>query len=315
MDLTCPTDLVRDVDGRKVSPAVFNLFARMRELEVPRLDELGVEGAREAVETSVRGQRRPESVDATDRAIPSSAEQIATRTYRAERDEPTPGRAVIIYFHGGGWVTGSLDTADATCRELALATGLDVVSVEYRRAPEHPFPAAVDDAVAAVMHIAAEYPDRLLLAGDSAGGFVALQAASALAHLVTDLMLFYPAVRPPAEHPPHSWIENQDDPILPAKTMQWFWEQFRPERGSAPVRPTARARFQDAASFPRTFIVTCGLDVLRDEGNALASDLAAAGIEVRRETYPGAPHGFFSFTKRLPFGDDAIERARRWLHA
>lgn len=313
MDLTRPTDLVRDIDDRKVSPTVLDLYTRMRELDVPRLDELGVDGARAAVESSVRGQHQLGAVEVIDGDLPSAAGWIASRSYRAGVNQKTSGQAIIVYFHGGGWVTGSLDTADATCRELALMTGIDVVSIDYRRAPEHPFPAAINDAVAAVTQVAADGPDRLILAGDSAGGFVALKAASAIPSLVSDLMLFYPAVQPAGAIPPRSWIENQNDLVLPAKTMDWFWNLFLADASDNPTPCHSQTSSPKATSFPRTFIVTCGLDVLRDEGDELARELAAAGVDVRHETYPGAPHGFFSFTKRLPFGGDAIERARWWL--
>lgn len=315
MDLTVPDDLVQDVDGRWASPATAAMYARMREVSVESLDSLGVEPARVVVEESVRGQRDPETViNITDMEIPTRDGNVPARLYQSASNSTDRASGTIVYLHGGGWVTGSVATADTLCRELAAATGYEVVSIEYRRAPEHHFPKPVEDAIDAVTYIAdnAAFPsERLVVAGDSAGGYLAYVTSIARSSVVTDLILFYPAVRPPAPAPPASWTENQHDLVLPARTMRWFWDQFR---GTMPLDDSRLVPASPSdENFPRTFLITCGLDVLRDEGDRLAADLALKGVDTRLNSYPGAPHGFLSFTKRLPFGADALLRASRWL--
>jgi len=209
---------------------------------------------------------------------------------------------VLVYFHGGGFVIGDLEVADIPCRQLAAAAGIAVVSVDYRMGPEHKSPAAAEDCYAATAWAAANAatlggdPNRLGLAGDSAGGnlatVVALLArdrggpavsAQVLLCPITDLDLAtdaYPSRR-----------ENGEGYLLTARTLAWFYEQYL-ENSDDASRPYNSPIKADLAGLPPALVVTAGYDPLRDEGDAYAAALAAAGVEVVHLTNPSMIHGF-----------------------
>lgn len=265
-------------------------------------EELGVEGARAATEASVRLQSPKIDLPLIeDRKIPTPVGPLRARVYWPQTAEPAP---LLIYLHGGGWCLGSLDTADGPCRDLARGTGRIVVSVDFRLAPEHRFPAAFDDAVNATEWLLAHADELgglksdLALMGDSAGGNL---AAATVAHLVDQdkprpdhLVLVYPSLAMPNAHRFPSYRENSEAPIVSSHTMRWFWEHYlpspAPKPGDVRAEPLTTAR---ADRFPRTFVATAELDPLRDEGLAFAKLLANAGVEVQAEHFAGAVHGFW----------------------
>lgn len=313
--------LYADVDGRLVTAEVRDLYSQMRRRPMPSYAELGVNAARELVEGAVHGQGRPVSMDSVrDIDIDGVSGAICARLYKpVSSDKRSTKSSLLVYLHGGGWVTGSIDANDPMCRMIAEATGFTVASVDYGRPPEHPFPEPIDDARIAVNFLAglrAELglsTDRLVLAGDSAGAYLACRVVTGAASPVSDLVLWYPAVRPPHHEATESWIENAHDPILSAKSMTWFWEQLC---GRLDLSDSRLSISRDSYSmFPRTHVTTCGLDPLRDEGVALATDVEVAGVEMHHVHLPGAPHGFFSFAKQLPFAVEACEQLADWLES
>lgn len=214
-----------------------------------------------------------------------------------------PAGPVVAFFHGGGWVVGDLDTHDDVCRRLCVTTGATVVAVDYRLAPEHPFPAAVEDAGAVVRALAAAQPDApLAVAGDSAGGnlaaVVALRcrdddgpplAAQALVYPVLDASMALP-----------SYHENAEGYGLSARGMAWYWRQYAPADPADPsASPLAAA---DLTGAPPAVIATAGFDPLRDEGDAYAERLAGCGVAVTHLRYPTLVHSFLVMT---PFVDAA----------
>jgi len=225
--------------------------------------------------------------------------------YQPEVLPPVERMPILIYFHGGGWVVGAPESADSTCRLLALHAGVQVLSIDYRMAPEHPFPAAFDDAVAAFDHVVAQADSfgidttRIALGGDSAGGN--LTAAVALATRDRDVkpafaLMFYPVTDVAEEHPSRRDFANGY--FLTNGMMRWFADHYAPadvDRTDPRVSPL---HADDLTGMPPSYVATAGFDPLRDEGQAFADRLAAAGVPVIKRHYPRFIHGFASFTRK-----------------
>jgi acetyl esterase len=234
-----------------------------------------------------------------------SAAGIPARLYRPS---PTEGTPLIVYFHGGGWVGGSLAGSEATCRRLANASGCAVLSVDYRLAPEHKFPAAVEDAATATAWAAAHAADlgcdgeRVAVAGESAGGnlaaVVALLARDAGGPPIARQLLVYPVIDARAGYP--SYAENADGPALTSAAMAWYVRHYvrGPEDREDPRVSPILAGSQ--AGLPPATILTAEHDPLRDEGEAYAERLRADGVAVDLRRYDGMVHGFWSFAAALP---------------
>jgi acetyl esterase len=228
------------------------------------------------------------------------AGEVPVRVYWPDASRGTPAPAVV-YCHGGGWVLCDLETHDIPCRNLANATGAVVVSVDYRLAPEHRFPAAVDDAYAALQWVhdhagdLGVNPDRLAIAGDSAGGN--LTAALALAARdqggppLRFQLLIYPVLDHDFGRP--SMIENADGYFLTATHMRWYWDQYVPDVAVRDDPLASPLRATDVRGLPPAYVVTAECDPLRDEGHAYADRLRAAGVPVTYRCAPGMFHGFF----------------------
>ncbi len=238
----------------------------------------------------------PDLPSVEERTIPGGRDGIRVRVYRPVLAGRLP---VTVYFHGGGWVIGSLDTHDVLCRRLALAAGCAVASVDYRMAPEHRFPSAVEDAWAAVSWVArraAEIggdPERIAVAGDSAGGnlaaVAALRARDAGIRLALQALI-YPVTDCDLDTP--SYQENGTGYGLTRDSMRWFWDHYLPHQ-AARVHPDASPlRAPDLSRVAPALVAVCEYDPLRDEGEAYARRLERAGVPVRLVWYPGMIHGF-----------------------
>ena len=220
----------------------------------------------------------------------SGAAPIGVRIY-----EPSPSpTGVLVYCHGGGWVVGSVDEWDPFCRELSAASGARIVSVEYRLAPEHPFPAAPDDAFAALAWAAARWPDTpLAVGGDSAGGALAASAAMRARSEGIDLtlqVLIYPVLDSATTNA--SYARHGAGPFLTTADMQWFWSLYTPDE-SLRLHPHASPlRTPDISAAPPLLLVSAEIDPLLDEGRTYAARLAEAGVAVEDLHFPGMMHGF-----------------------
>jgi acetyl esterase len=238
-----------------------------------------------------------------DRTIPGPAGPVPVRVYRPEPTGSPPQAAV--FFHGGGWVLGGLDSHDTLCRELAAQAGVVLVAVDYRLAPEHPYPAGLDDCAAATRWVAAHAADlgadgsRLGVVGDSAGASLAAGVAMlARDHgdvAVTLQVLAYPALDPAMDTA--SYKQNADDPFLSRSEMETYWSYYLGD--SAPDRLAAPALAPGLAGLPPAYMMVAGRDVLRDEGAAYAERLAAAGVPVRLRRFDDMVHGFLLCTAWL----------------
>jgi len=244
------------------------------------------------------------------RSVPGPAGEIPVRIYAPSDARRLPA---IVYFHGGGFVIGGLETHDGTCRSLANASGCLVVSVDYRLAPEHRFPAGPEDCYAAtrwVVEKGAEIgadTERVSIGGDSAGGnltaVVALMARDRRGPSLRHQLLVYPVTN--FDFSTASYEQNKQGYLLSQAMMRWFWNHYleRPEDGANPYASPLRA--PSLAGLPPAHVITAEYDPLRDEGEALAARLAQAGVPTTQKRYAGMIHGFFSMTAAL----DAAKRA------
>ena len=282
---------------------------------VPEWSALSVESARRVEDEVFAAEDPPEVEFVRDLAIPGPESEIPIRAYRGEAPTDSP-RPVLVYYHGGGWVLGTLDSIDGACRRLARRGECVVVSVDYRLAPEHPFPAAVEDAAAALRWTAdnAEVfggdPERLAVGGTSAGGNLA--AATALRARANERLpdvarqfLLYPITNYALDTDSHR--ENADAPLLTSADVAWFWDRYlrSPVDGANPYASPLRAR--DLSGLPPATVVTCGHDPLRDEGVAYAERLESAGVAVRHDHHADQPHGFLSLSESVAAADDALD--------
>ncbi len=256
------------------------------------------------------------------RTIPGPAGEIPVRVYTPETADggPLPG---IVYFHGGGFVYCGLDTHDGTCRSLANASGCTVISVDYRLAPEHPYPAAPRDCMAAVRFAAergAEIgmdPLRLAVAGDSAGGnlatVVALMARDSGGPAIRFQLLVYPVAD--FAFDTDSYRENAEGYLLTEKMMRSFWGHYLADESDGRDAYASPLRAESLAGLPPALVITAGFDPLRDEGAAYAARLVADGVETRRLHYDDMIHGFFSMGDVIEKGKQAVAEAGRAVRA
>ncbi len=255
----------------------------------------------------------PEVGGVEDRVIGVDGRDVPVRVYRPERPA---GPGAAVFFHGGGWVFGDLQSHDGMCRSITRRSGITTVAVDYRRAPEHPFPAAVDDAAGVVRWLAARGGEigvaapPLAVAGDSSGGNIAAAVSLALrdeGHSpVAFQALLYPATDPAMST--GSYRRNADDPFLSADEMAWYWSQYG--GGRAPGDPRAAlSAVADLRGLPPTYLLVAGLDPLRDEGLAFADALRRSGVPVRCREYPDMPHGFLLFAGRLSRAVEGLSEA------
>jgi len=254
-----------------------------------------------------------------DRFIPGPAGDLPVRVFTPEGQGPFPA---IVFFHGGGWVLGDLDTHDSMCRMLCAGARCVVVSVGYRLAPEHPFPAATDDALAATRWVgehAAEIggdPARIAVAGDSAGGnlsaVTALRIRDEGGPKLGGQLLIYPGLGHPASPTP-SYIENAEGYGMTREAASWFYEQYLPG-GSQASHPHAVPLYAaDLGGLPPALIVTAEYDVLRDEGELYVERLRAAGVPARLSCYDGMNHRFAEMIGILHQAKQARDEMCAWL--
>ena len=256
-------------------------------------------------------------------SIPAPHGAIPARVYTPKTLRKTDGRApCLVFFHGGGWVIGDLETHDVVCRKLADEGELIVISVDYRLAPEHKFPSAVDDAIAATKWIADNAARlgidaaRLMVGGDSAGGnlaaVVSLAARDGDGPEIAGQVLIYPATDFSMTHPSHS--EPETSILLTHSVIKWFANHYMGDADRNDWRASP-ARAETLAGLPPAYVLTAGADPLRDEGDEYAARLKAAGVPVTYRHFPGQFHGFFTMGKLLPQANVAASAIASWLRA
>ncbi|WP_235010002.1 alpha/beta hydrolase [Mycobacterium sp. 3519A] len=285
----------------------------------------GVEAARQRFRDLPRRQVHPE-VHTEDRTIEGPAGPIRIRIYRPPTTQET--LPVVVFLHGGGWCVGDLDSYDGDARSHAVGADAVVVSVEYRLAPEHPYPAAVEDSWAATQWVAANAdqlgadPDRMAVAGDSAGGnlaaVVALLARDAGGPPIRFQLLWYPATTWDTSLP--SFAENADAPLLDRASVGGFGRWYVGDLDLSEMPATlAPGRAEDLTELPPAYIAVAGHDPLRDDGARYAELLTAAGVPVQLHNAETLIHGYLGYAGVVPAATAAAERGlaalRKALHA
>jgi acetyl esterase len=303
-----------------LDPIVKGLLDQMAANPMPKLWEIPPAQGRELYRT-MAAALEPQGIaigKIENASMPGPAGEIKLRVYTPVAGGSTAIPA-LVYFHGGGFVIGDLDTHDALCRTLANETAARVVAVDYRLAPEHKFPAAAEDCYAAVKWVeqnAAKLaidPNRIAVAGDSAGGnlsaVVCQMAKQKAGPRIVFQLLIYPTTQARAKT--ESINAFAEGYFLEKKTMDWFFDQYLPadvDLSDWRVSPLAAA---DLSGLPRAYVVTAGFDPLKDEGKAYADKLNHAGVAAVYVDYPSMVHGFFNMSGVVPTAREAIADAAK----
>ena len=308
-----------------VDPQIRQVIDALAASEFGPVHELTPVDARAQYERMVKARGiEPASTGAVeDRTIPGPAGDLPVRIYRPDRD--TGALPAFVYYHGGGHVIGNLDTHDAVARNLCNGAGCVVVSVDYRLAPEHKFPAAAEDAFAAVRWCAAHGPEigvdpgRIAVGGDSAGGnlaaVAALMARDAGGPAIRLQMLVYPVTDYACDTESYrTYAEGYG--MLEAQSMRWFRDHYLRGEADRLDWRAAPLRAADLSGVAPALVLTAQCDVLHDEGEAYAQRLRAAGVEVEHRDCEGMIHGFFTMAPAIDgavraqaLACDALKRA------
>jgi acetyl esterase len=298
-----------------LDPQARAILDQMAEMGGPPIDELSAAEARRASEAlaAMQGVGEPVAI-VEDRTLPGPGGDIPIRIYTPAGKGPLP---LLVYFHGGGWVIGKIETSDALCRALTNAAGCIVISVDYRLAPEHPFPAAVDDAYHATLWIAANAagfggdPSRIAVGGDSAGGNLAAVVAQIARErgkpAISFQLLIYPVTDAACDTP--SYGENADGYFLTRSAMQWFWNHYTRSNDDRTHPHASPLRADNFAGLPAALVITAEFDPLRDEGELYAERMRAAGVPVQLTRYEGMIHGFFAMGAMIDQGKIAMQQS------
>jgi acetyl esterase/lipase len=308
-----------------LDPQAKALLAKLAEQGLPSTDEMSLPHAREAVLMFEELEGEPQPVaQVRDLTVPGPAGELPVRLYTPhlapQGTRPTP---LVVFFHGGGWVRGSVEIADRPCRALANTSGCTVASVEYRLAPESKFPAAAEDCYAVVSWLAKHAgeldsdSERVAIAGDSAGGnlaaAVALMARDRGGPSLSYQVLIYPATDARGDYP--SRRENAEGYFLTTRAMEWYWRHYLSDDASRDNPYVSPLRAVNHSDLPPALIVTCEYDPLRDEGEAYGEKLREAGVPVKVSRYEGMVHGILWMGGMIDRTEDLIEEMGRELGA
>ena len=257
-----------------------------------------------------------------DRMIPGPNGEIPIRIYTPDGTGPF---GALVYFHGGGWVVGNIEMTDQPCRMITKAAGCVTVSVDYRLAPEHKFPAGPEDCYAATKWVADNAtalgcdPSRIAVGGTSAGAnlaaAVALMARDRSAPNVAYQLLVYPATRRELDTPSHKQFATDGYYILSRADMEWFWGHYLASEADAANPYACPARAKSLAGLPPALVITAEFDPLRDEGESYAARLREEGVATVLKRYDGVTHGFFGMPSVVEKSRVAIAEASAALRA
>src|SRR5690349_16949727 len=304
-----------------ISPALQAVLDASAAADVPPISELPIAQAREGAMAfaSLGAEPKEQLFGIDDREIPGPDGLISVRVYTPIATEAAlPG---VVYLHGGGWVFMGVETHDWICRRLAKESGAVVVSVEYRLAPEHPFPAPLEDCYAAakwVVDHAADFgvdPARVAVAGDSAGGnlsaAVTLRARAAGEPTLVAQVLVYPVTD--ASFDTASYAENGKGYMLEGDSMRYFWNAYLGPEGDPDDAYASVLRAADLADLPPALVITAEYDPLRDEGEAYGRRLDAFDVPATVTRYDGVVHGFLGMREIVPEADRAMAEIAAFL--
>jgi acetyl esterase len=288
-------------------PQVVQLLERAAKSPLPQLYEVPAHVARR-IYRDTRAALAPKAPEVAEARLMLAPGPVALRAYRPLGAKPDEALPALVYFHGGGWVIGDLDTHDVLCRQLANGARCAVYSVDYRMGPEHPFPAAVEDCVAATRFVASRHA-QVAVGGDSAGGnlatVVALHARDSRGPAIAYQLLIYPATDQRLAHP--SIRSNGEGYLLTKKSMDYFQAQYLPEKRDLTDWRASPLLARSLANLPPAHVITAGYDPLVDEGREYAERMAKEGVEVSYREYADMVHGFILFGGVLDTANAAVQ--------
>ncbi|GAB2738776.1 alpha/beta hydrolase [Salinifilum aidingensis] len=298
-----------DADAQRVARALAGALTKP-------LRELGVEAARELLSTAPPAHPATHVDRVEEQVVPTRSGDLRARAYHPLDPSAAAPRPALLYLHGGGFVLGTLDGVDEACRAIAARSEWTVISLEYRLAPEHPYPAALEDAFDALAWLrgsapeSAIDPEAIAVGGDSAGG----NLAAALCLQLRDLglpvpaaqVLIYPAVDDAFSTP--SWRQFADAPLLSAADARWLWGQYiGPERLGFVDQYAAPMKAASLQGLPPALVLTAEVDPLRDDAEVYAERLRCDGVRVTSVRHSGVFHGFFTEVEAFAKTDAAID--------
>jgi acetyl esterase len=306
-----------------IDPIAAGLLQQMAAQAMPPLNEMSPADARVAAEGFKALAGEPEEIaDVSDRTIPGPGGEIPIRIYTPAGTGSGP-LPCLIYYHGGGWVLGDIDGTDNICRMVANRTGCKIASVGYRLAPEHKFPAPLDDCYTALEWVAANGGSigvdtgRLAVGGDSAGGnlaaAVALRARDEGGPALRMQLLVYPVTN--HDFSTASYQTNGNDYLLTQDMMRWFWDHYLNGADDSKKAMVSPLQADSLNGLPRAFVLTGEFDPLRDEGEAYAERLREAGVKVVHKRYDGQIHGFWQMPGIFPSAMQAADDSAAELKA
>lgn len=297
-----------------LDPLLEELLKEMAAADAPPMTEMAPADARAMYREMNAANTRAPMHEVTD----TDAEGVPVRIYRPGPEDNLP---CLVYYHGGGWVIGDLETHDNICRNLARDAHCVVIATDYRLAPEHPFPAPLDDCYSVVRWVAANAGElnidasRIALGGDSAGGnltaCVSLKIKQEGGPSVVHQLMIYPVTD--AAMDTGSYEANGDGYLLTRDSMQWFFDHYLGHGANRLDPYISPLRAGDLAGLPSATIITAEFDPLRDEGEAYGEKLQAAGVDTLIQRFDGMVHAFFAMTDLLPAARDATDLAAKRL--
>jgi acetyl esterase len=302
--------------------ALHPLLAEMvaKAAQYPPMHMVPIPLLRAAVPKQLATRIPPEPVASVeDIVIPGPSQPIRVRVYRPDTSSAHP---LTVFFHGSGFVICSIETHDAMCRQICNGSASVVVSVDYRLAPENPFPAGPQDCRAAALWAIANArllgadPHRVALCGDSAGACM----AAVVSRMIRDeagpsiaaQILIYPVTDHYTAHHP-SYEERGDGYGLTKHDMRWFWDQYCPDPALGGDTSVSPLRADDLSALPRAYVITAEYDVLRDEGGLYATALAHAGVPVVHRRYADMNHGFLNWVDGVDRATEAMQDLTTWM--
>ncbi len=305
-----------------VDPQAQALLDMLAAMNVPPMHTQTVEEVRASYDAMSQFRGTQEEVHTVEnRTLPGPAGEIPARIYTPEGAGPFP---VLVYFHGGGWTIGTLDSHDGVCRALTNQVQCIIVSVDYRLAPEHKFPAAVEDAYAATVWVAQNAasihgnPERIAVGGDSAGGNLAAVVSQMARDKDGPKLVYQLLIYPATDYfiPGTASIhENAAGYFLTLDSIIWFWNQYATSEEDAHNPMMVPLQAKDFHNLPPALVITAEYDPLRDEGEMYAAKLQEAGVTVTSTRYNGMIHGFFSMSSFMDQSKVAIAEAAAALRA
>ena len=303
-----------------VTPETQGLLAMLEEAGGPDISEQTPEEARAMMEGFAPMQAgAPEPARVESRTVPGPGGDIPVRVYASEGDN----LPVVMYYHGGGWVLGDIESHDGTCKQLLAELGeAAIVSVDYRLAPEHKYPAAADDCYAAAAWVAENGAEigvdgsRMAVAGDSAGGnlsaVVSQMARDKGGPAIAAQILHVPVTDHNYDYP--SYSENAEGYLLTRASMVWFWDHYLPSADAGHDAYASPLQADDLSGLAPALVQTAEFDPLRDEGEAYAAALEAAGSEVTVHRYDGVIHDPFMMFAIIPTGVECLKEAAAFIN-